>query len=184
MVVSKQETWDQPQRLNEGVAANKGTPKHSCVGARIVKGIQGVANVGLGELKTAGAVGVGVLGVAGAPETGGLSLGATLGAGYLIVSSQGQVTSGVGQIYSAISGDFAGGGGIQQVGDIMSGPVTGITTLAVTGGNGEKAATYASFESALTLGAGAVNSETVADKVANGIDAALSLVGVGDVNCR
>jgi RHS repeat-associated protein len=163
-------------------AANNGQ-KPTCVGARIVEGIQGVANVGLGELKTAGAVGVGLLGVAGAPETGGLSLGATVAAGYGVISSQGQLASGVGQLYSAISGNFSTGGQIQQVGDILSGPVTGVTTLVATG-NTETAATYANFESYLTLGAGAVNSESVSETIANGVDAALSLMGVSELNCQ
>jgi len=165
-----------------GRAANNGQ-KQNCVGARIVKGIQGAINVGLGELKTAGAAGVGLLGVAGAPETGGASLGATLAAGYGVVSSQGQVLSGVGQLYSAISGNFSTGGQIQQVGDIASGPITGVTTLVATG-NLETAATFASFESAFTLGAGAVNSEGVSETIANGVDAALSLMGVSEVNCH
>jgi hypothetical protein len=114
--------------------------------------------------------------------TGGVSLGATLAAGYGVVSSQGQVLSGVGQLYSAISGDFSTGGQIQQVGDIASGPITGVITLAATR-NPETAATFASFESALTLGAGAVNSEGVSETIANGVDAALSLMGVNEVNC-
>ncbi len=187
------ERWSLPSSLTlviqvnaqmdpSGPDANNGT-KPNCLGPRIVKGIQGVINVGLGELKTAGAAGVGLLGVAGAPETGGLSLGATFAAGYGVVSSQGQVLSGVGQLYSAISGDFSTGGQIQQVGDIASGPITGVTTLVATG-NPETAATFASFESAFTLGAGAVNSEGVSETIANGVDAALSLMGVNEVNCH
>lgn len=165
------------------IAAAKNGNKRNCVGARVVKGVQGVMNVGLGELKTAGAAGVGLIGVAGAPETGGLSLSATLAAGYGVVSSQGQVLSGVGQLYSAISGDFSTGGQIQQVGDIASGPVTGVTTLIATG-NPETAATLASFESAFTLGAGAVNSEGVSETIASGVDAVLSLMGVNEANCH
>ncbi len=162
-------------------AANNGKT-HGCVGTRIVKGVQGVANITLGELKTAGAIGVGLLGAGGAPETGGVSLSATLGAGYLAVSSQGQVLSGTGQLYSAISGNFQTGEQIQQVGDIISGPISGITVLVVAK-NPEAAALAANFESAITLGAGAVNSETVADKIANGVDAALTFLGIGQGSC-
>jgi hypothetical protein len=109
-------------------------------------------NIGLGEIKTAGAIGVGLLGAAGAPETGGASLSADLAAGYLVISSQGQVLSGGAQLYSAISGNFQTGEQIQRVGDIMSGPVSGITTLVVTN-NLEAAALAANAESAITLGA-------------------------------
>ena len=68
--------------------------------------MQGIANISLGELKTAGAGGVGALSVAGAPATEGASLAGILVAGYGAISSQGQVISGAGQVYSAISGDF------------------------------------------------------------------------------
>jgi len=139
--------------------------------------------VSLGELKTAGAIGVGLLGAADAPETAGTSLLATLGAGYLAISSQGQVISGQAQLYSAISGNFRTGEEIQQVGDIMSGPLTGVTTLIVTG-NPKIAAGVANVESAVTLGAGAINSKTLADKIANGVDAALQLAGLPDSNCE
>ncbi|GEM_PF-2351664 len=173
-----------------GVTPKKPTPAppnkpgaKGCVGARVAKGVQGLLNVSLGELKTAGAIGVGLLGAADAPETAGTSLLATLGAGYLAISSQGQVISGQAQLYSAISGNFRTGEEIQQVGDIMSGPLTGVTTLIVTG-NPKIAAGVANVESAVTLGAGAINSKTLADKIANGVDAALQLAGLPDSNCE
>ncbi len=162
-------------------AANK-EKSHGCIGTRVATGIQGVVNTGLGELKTAGAIGVGLLGAGAAAETEGTSLFATLAAGYVAISSQGQVLTGQAQLYSAISGDFKTGEQIKQVGDIMSGPITGITTLAATK-KPEVAAIVANIESAITLGAGAVNSETVADKIANGVDAALTFLGVQDGSC-
>lgn len=137
----------------------------------------------MGELKTAGAGGVGILGVAGAAETGGASLLATAGAGYLAVSSQGQVLSGMGQLYSAMSGNFQTGGQIQQGGDIMSGPLTGIPALAITN-NPEAAALWGNVESAISLGSGLFNSEGAADTIAGVVDGGLSALGIGQGNCQ
>ncbi len=145
-------------------AGGAGGKPHNCVAKRIVKGVQGLANITLGELKSAGAVGVGALGAAGAPATGGASLSTTLAAGYVAVSAQGQVFSGTGQLYAAVSGNFQTGEQMQQVGDIISGPISGFTL--VTSKNPEAAALAGNAESATTLGAGAVNSETVADRIA------------------
>ena len=64
------------------------------------KGVQGVVITGLGEIKTAGAIGVGLLGAAGVLETEGASLSADLAAGYLVISTQGQVLGGGGQLFS------------------------------------------------------------------------------------
>ncbi len=157
--------------------------KHGCIGTRVATGVQGVVNIGLGELKTAGAIGVGLLGAGAAPATEGASLFGTLAAGYVAVSAQGQVLSGQAQLYSAVSGDFKTGEQIKQVGDIMSGPISGIITLIATK-KPEVAAAVANIESAITLGAGAFNSETVAEKIANGVDAALTFLGVQDASCQ
>lgn len=150
----------------------------------MVKGVQGATNVTIGTLKFFGSAGLGVLGGAGAPETLGASTVLLPVAAYGIVSSTGQVTSGTAQLYTAFSGDFQGGKDMQQAGDIMSGPITGVTTLVVSNGNAEAAATAGNLESMFTLGAGLPYLEGPADKVAHGIDAALSLMGFEDPECK
>ena len=90
-----------PPRLQR----NPAKPKPPCsdqTARRVAFGIEGALNVSLGELKTVGFGVLGVAGVAGAPETGGASLVATALAGYGIVSAQGQVASGAGQLVESI----------------------------------------------------------------------------------
>jgi RHS repeat-associated protein len=173
-----------PPSLQTSVApAAANNWKKGCRGARITKGIQGTANVGLGSLKFLGSAGLGLLGVAGAPETGGGSLLLDGVAAYGMVSSGGQVVSGTSQLYAAFTGNFQSPATAQQIGDIWSGPIAGGSTLLATG-NGVAAAAAANVESSLTAGAGLVNATTFAEKAASRIDAALSILGVGDPQCK
>ena len=134
-------------------------------------------NVGLGEAKTAVAAGVTGVAIIAAPESGGSSLFAAGFAGYTAVSSQGQVLSGMGQLYTAATGDIAPGQGIQQVGDIMSGPLTGVPTLIVTQ-DPAKAQNIAGYESLITAGGSFLENQTVAQGIASAIDMALSTPAV------
>lgn len=169
---------------NQTVNNKKPCSEQSTVGQRVTTGVQGALNVGLGELKTLGFGTLGVAGVAGAPETGGVSLFATAAAGYGIVSSQGQVTSGLGQLYTAFSGDVSAGKGIQQVGDIMAGPMVGVSTLVITG-SATTAQKFANYESLFTAGTGLVNSKTVSEAIQGTVDFGLSVFGLAsDEGCQ
>lgn len=83
-------------------------------GQRVAAGVQGTLNVALGEGKTVIAGGVAVAGIAGAPETGGLSLAATVAAGYGVISSQGQVLSGIGNFTPHLVGIYLLGRGYNK----------------------------------------------------------------------
>jgi RHS repeat-associated protein len=159
-------------------------PCKATAGQRAAAGIQGTLNVALGEAKTFAAGGLAVLGLAGAPESGGASLTADVVAGYVAFSSQGQVMSGMGQLYTAFSGDLAGGQGMSQVGDIFSGPISGISTLIVTGNMG-RAQSMANAESAITAGAGAINSKTVTGAIAGIVDLNMAAAALNtDSKCK
>ena len=167
------------QVVSQNPPANNGKPcsSHATVGQRVAAGVQGTLNIALGEAKTAIAGGVAIEGVAGAPETGGLSLAATAIAGYAAFSSQGQVLSGMGQLYTAFSGNLAAGQGIQQVGDIMAGPLVGVPTLVATQ-NAATAQRFANYESFIFAGTGFVNSKTITERIASAVDFGLSAVGL------
>jgi RHS repeat-associated protein len=153
-------------------------------GQRVTAGIQGVLNIGLGEVKTAVAGGVAIAGIAGAPETGGVSLLATAAAGYGVISSQGQVLSGMGQLYTSFSGNLPAGQGIQQAGDIMAGPLVGVPTLAATQ-NPATAQRAANYESFITAGTGFVNSKGFSEAVQGAVDFGLSAMGLaGGDSCN
>ena len=153
-------------------------------GQRVTAGIQGALNLGLGEAKTLAYATLGVAGVAGTPETGGVSLLATAAAGYGIFTSQAQVASGAAQLYTAFSGDLQGGQGMQQVGDIMAGPVLGVPTLVATQ-NGATAQRAANYESVVTAGSGLVNSKGFGEAVQGAVDFGLSAMGLaGDDGCN
>jgi len=89
-----------------------------------------------------------VLGASSAPPVAGVV------AVYGVTNIFGQVVSGVAQITGAITGN--GGGRLQQIGNILSGPAAGLTTLAATG-SAARAETAASVESTYTLGTGLID---------------------------
>ena len=153
-------------------------------GQRVVSGAQGIVNIGLGELKTAGSAGVGVLSVAGSPETGGASLLALPVAAYGVISGQGQVASGAGQIFTAVTGNSQVGEQIQEVGSIVSGPIAGTSTLLATG-NPSQAATAGNYESYATTVPGmlAIPNSPPIQAAASFIDNALSAVGLVTDDC-
>jgi RHS repeat-associated protein len=157
---------------------------NATLGQRVTAGIQGTLNVGLGETKTLAYGTLGVAGVAGAPETGGVSLLATTAAGYGIVTSQGQVASGMGQLVTAFSGNLPAGQGIQQVGDIMAGPIVGVPTLVATQ-NPATAQRAANYESFFTAGSGLVNSKNFTEALQGAVDFGLSAIGLaGEEGCN
>jgi hypothetical protein len=132
-------------------------------------------NVAVGELKTVGYGTLAVAGVAGAPA-GGLSLLVAAAAGYGIVSAQGQVASGMGQLYTAFSGDFPGGQRIQQAGDIVAGPISGVPALVAT--NPATAQRAANIESFITVGSGLINSKTMTEAVQNIVDLSFNAIAL------
>lgn len=75
---------------------------------------------------------------------------------YGTVSITGQATSGVGQLYSAFTGNYGMAAKVTQYGNIMSGPASGFWTLA-SGGTAASAEQRAGIESIALAGAGAVN---------------------------
>ena len=131
-------------------------PVQATPGQRVEAGVEGALNIGVGIAKTNEYAALGTVGIVGAPETGGTSLLAAAFAGYGILTSQAQIASGMGQLVTAITGDQSAGQGIQQVGDIMQGPLTGIPTLLITN-NPATAQKVANVESTFTAGSGFIN---------------------------
>ena len=151
---------------------------------RITQGILGATNLTLAGAKVS-ALGAADTFLGGlAPETGGATAfaaaGITLYGGTSIV---GQATSGTGQLYTAFSGDAKGGAGMSQVGDILSGPISGLYTLIKTG-DPVKAQRYANIESTITAGAGLVGSRNVRDRIQSAVDTALGVLGLSGAGCH
>jgi hypothetical protein len=152
-------------------------PAEATTRQRVTQGIQGVLNIAIGEAKTYGYGTLGLAGIAGIPPSGGLSLLATGVAAYGVVTSQGQVTSGLGQLVTAFGGNPTAGRGIQQVGDIVQGPLLGVPTLGATN-NATTAQRAANIESYVTAGTGFVNSTSVTNFIQGAVDWGLSTIGV------
>jgi hypothetical protein len=109
---------------------------------------------------------------------------ATAAAGYGIVTSQGQVASGMGQLVTAFSGNLPAGQGMQQVGDIMAGPIVGVPTLVATQ-NPATAQRAANYESFFTAGSGLVNSKNFTEALQGAVDFGLSAIGLaGEEGCN
>jgi hypothetical protein len=90
----------------------------------------------------------------------------------------------MGQLYTAFSGDLSAGKGMSQVGDIMSGPLTGFPTLMFTG-NIAKAQTVANVESVFTAGTGAINSTTVTEAITRMVDFNMAATALNtDMKCK
>jgi len=132
-------------------------------------------------VKTAGLVASdGLLAVA-TPFTGGASaVVAAVGTVYGVTSIGGQAIAGTGQLYTAFGGNAQTGEQLSQVGDILSGPISGLTTLIGSGGNLAQAQQNANLESTITAGAGLVNSKGFAEAV----DFGLSLFGLSGAGCH
>ena len=150
--------------------------KGNCTAQRVLSGMMGVTNLGLAAYKATvlpGAVGaLGATGV-GAPAA------AVLGV-YGTVSITGQSISGTAQLYSAFTGNYGTPAKIAQVGNILSGPATGLGTL-IMGGSLATAERNAGYESIYTAGAGLINGvigEKAAEIMTNYGDAINSWFGL------
>jgi len=142
--------------------------------------ILGLSNLGLASAKTVDlAAADGILALS-APESDGASVGvAAVVTVYGTTSITGQAASGTAQLYSAAGGDPEVAEKMEQVGDILSGPLTGISTLVATN-NGAQAQQMANVESTITAGAGLVNNKDVGSLV----DFGLSLLGLSGAGCH
>jgi len=74
------------------------------------------------------------------------------------------------------------GEGLTQAGDIMSGPLLGVSTLAITQ-NPRMAQRFANYESVVTAGAGAINSKTVTEAITNMVDLNLQFLEMRPGSC-
>lgn len=101
-------------------------PCTQTTGYRVAQGVLGTANLALAGVKTAGLVASdGLLAVA-TPFTGGASAAvAAVGTVYGVTSIGGQAIAGTGQLYTAFGGNAQTGEQLSQVGDILSGPISG-----------------------------------------------------------
>lgn len=126
--------------------------KTACNIQRATSGVMGAANLGLAVGKgfaLGGAVaGLGATGV-GAPTAAVLAV-------YGTVSIFGQGLTGAAQLYSAATGNYGTAGKVAQIGNILSGPVSGLGTL-LGGGSLASAERNAGYESAFTAGAGLID---------------------------
>lgn len=161
-----------------GIAPNN----TACNIQRATSGVMGAANLGLAVGKgfaLGGAVaGLGATGV-GAPA-------ATVLAVYGTVSIFGQGLTGAAQLYSAATGNYGTAAGVAQIGNILSGPVSGLGTL-LGGGSLAAAEGNAGYESAFTAGAGLIDAiraggAGLALAMADHNTAQMSLFGAGGGN--
>jgi hypothetical protein len=163
-------------RTHKTLDANK---KGSNLGCRVKQGVLGAANLTVAGVKTAGLVAADSFLVGASPFTGGASLvGAGIVTTYGVTSIGGQTLAGASQLYAAFGGNPQSAEGLSQAGDILSGPISGISTLA-TGGSITQAQQNANAESIITGGAGLANNKGVLEAV----DFGLSLVGLSGTGC-
>jgi RHS repeat-associated protein len=164
-----------------GAGAPSKTPCTQTKRYRVTQGVLGTANLGLAGVKTIGLLGADTLLAVATPFTGGTSAAvAVVGTVYGVTSIGGQAIAGTGQLYTAFGGNPAVGEQISQVGDILSGPLTGISTLVGTGGNMAQAQQAANLESTITAGAGLVNNKGFGEAV----DLGLGLFGLSGAGCH
>ena len=111
----------------------------------------GAANLGLAAGKGAALGGaVAVLAAIGAVAP------AAVLAVYGTVSVFGQGLTGAAQLYSAATGNYGTAASVAQIGNILSGPVSGLGTL-LRGGSLAAAERNAGYESAFTAGSGLID---------------------------
>jgi len=164
-------------------ARSPSIPCNKTTAYRVTQGILGATNLTLAGLKTVALGGADTVLAAAAPFTGGAT--AVVAAGvtvYGVTSIGGQATSGTGQLYTAFTGDAEGGEGLSQVGDILAGPLSGISTLLTTN-DPALAQRNANAESLITAGSGLVGKAPVKETIQSGVDTALSLFGIGGNGC-
>ena len=168
---------------NGSGAVKKNVPCNKTVGYRVTQGVLGATNLTLAGVKTAALGTADALLAVAAPETGGGTLAvAAVVTAYGVTSITGQTLTGMGQLISAF-GDAEGGEGVAQMGDILSGPASGISTLVLTG-DPSLAQRNANIESTYTAGAGLVGATSLKDKIASGINGALGIFGVTGAGCH
>jgi hypothetical protein len=150
--------------------------KGNCTAQRVLSGIQGTTNLAFAYQK-----GVALPGAVALAGAGGGPSGAAVVGIYGSVSITGQATAGAGQLYSAFTGNYGGTAArVTQYGNILSGPASGLWTLA-TGGSAASAEQRAGKESVFTAGAGAVNAfiaTNLGGIIAGASDALNSWVGL------
>ena len=102
---------------------------------------------------------------------------------WYVTSTGGQALSGIGQIYTAVSGDAEGGERLTQGGEILAGPVLGLSTVAITH-NLQLAQQNANLESSYVSGKNFVGAHDVSEKIQSGVDAILGILGVTGAGCH
>jgi len=157
------------------VGGNRSGNQRTCTAQRIGSGLMGAANLGLAIYKTPELLArvLALSGtVAGAPAAG------VLGA-YGTTSLFGQALAGTAQLYSAASGNYGTPTKVAQVGTILSGPVSGLGTLAA-GGSLATAEKNAGFESMFTAGTGFVSGiqKMGASQIAQMTDWSIAFLGL------
>jgi hypothetical protein len=162
--------------LSLGNQGDKGAPNNGCsTTSRVVQGALGVANIADAGIRALGLPGV-VGALAGAPPA------AAVAGVYGVTSVFGQGLSGSAQLFGAIRGSNSGTiGQIQQVGNILAGPASGLGTL-VAGGSTAAAERNANVESLFNGGVGLVNK--AAPLIQRLAEAALGAAGVSNVGCH
>lgn len=164
------------QGSGAGPSAPSNNPCSPSVAGRIAQGLQGTANIADAGLRGA-ALPLAVLGLSEAPPAA-----AVVGV-YGSVSVFGQAFAGGSQIFEAVSGNSSGAAHqAEQIGNILSGPASGLTTLAITGGNLDAAETSANWESLYTGGAGLID-KTV-PLLQRITEFGMSVMGVTDSGCH
>jgi hypothetical protein len=140
-------------RCSESASGTVDAPsKGNCTAQRIVSGITGAANLGVAAAKIPDLIGTVVaLGATGE----GAPAAAVLGV-YGTTSIFGQGLAGAAQLYSAFTGNYGAPAQVAQIGNILSGPVSGLGTL-LAGGSLATAERNAGYESMFTAGSGLIN---------------------------
>jgi hypothetical protein len=168
-----------PQQSGDSGGNSAANTNRATLGCRVKQGVLGATNLVLAGAKTYTLAEADALLIAGAPATGGGSLAvAAVGTTYGVTSIGGQALAGAGQLYTAFGGDPKLGESLSQVGDILSGPVSGLSTLVITG-NANQAQRNANAESIITGGAGLAAHKGFQEAV----DFGLSLVGLSGAGC-
>jgi hypothetical protein len=135
----------------------------------------GATNLTLAYYKAMG-LGEAVFGLG---STGGGAPAAAVLAVYGTTSIVGQGTTGAAQLYSAFTGNYGTPTKVAQIGTILSGPATGLGTLAL-GGSLNTAERNASYESMFTAGTGLVDAiqKESGSMIGNAIDWSLGYLGM------
>jgi RHS repeat-associated protein len=146
-------------------------------GQRVSLGIQGGLNAGIGGYKAVKGFLATLTGLGFGPETGGISLIAAAGGGYLATTGGAQTVIGVSQLQRAYTENGGPETTTEQWATVFSGPAFGFSALASTG-DMAYAERMANFESAFSGGVGLINSSTVSEVIGGAVDEGLTLLGI------